>query len=374
MSFEDDNLMDRDKVSDRLTCTGCGAVLKFNPGTTNLKCEYCGAENAIEAASPDEVIEEVDYEKFINEKLDQEEKIEVVSVRCDACGAAVTLAPHVTSDQCPYCASNIVLKSGSTSSMLKPKSLLPFEVDARKASELFRNWVDGLWFAPNDLKKANVANEKLNGIYVPYWTYDADTQTWYTGQRGDYYYVTESYSTEEDGQTVTRTREVQKTRWTSVSGDVNNEFDDVLVVASHSLPKSYTDALEPWNLDELVPYNDKYLSGFRSETYQVDVKTGLEEAKDKMRPVIQSTICDDIGGDKQQVTTMNTTYDDITFKHVLLPIWISSYRFKSKVFRFLVNGQTGEVQGERPYSAWKIFFAVLLALIAIIVIVVLTQK
>jgi len=373
MPFEDENLMARDKVSDRLTCSGCGAVLKFNPGTTNLKCQYCGAENAIEA-SPDAVIEEIGYEKFIAEKLDQEEKIEVVSVRCDACGAAVTLDPNVTSDQCPYCASNIVLKSGSTSSLLKPKSLLPFAVDGRKASELFRNWVNGLWFAPNDLKKANVANQKLGGIYVPYWTYDADTQTWYTGQRGDHYYITETYTTQENGQTVTKTRQVQKTRWTSVSGSVNNEFDDVLVIASHSLPKKYTEALEPWNLDELVPYNDKYLSGFRSETYQVDVKTGLEEAKAKMSPVITTTVHRDIGGDEQQVITMNTIYDDITFKHILLPIWISSYRFKEKVYRFLVNGQTGEVQGERPYSAWKIFFAVLLALIAIIVIVVLTQK
>jgi LSD1 subclass zinc finger protein len=363
--------LDKEKLSNELTCTGCGAILKFKPGTKNLVCTYCGAENVIEEST--EIIEEIDYEKFITEKLDKEEKIEVVSVRCSACGASVTLDPNITSDQCPYCATNIVVKSGTTSNLLKPKSLLPFAVDRRKAAGLFNGWIKKLWFAPSDLKKADVGSEKLNGIYVPYWTYDARTQTWYTGQRGDYYYETETYTTTEDGQTVTKTRQVRRTRWTSVSGQVQNNFDDILVIASHSLPKKYTERLEPWNLSQLVPYNDKYLSGFRSESYQVDVPTGLNEAKEKMIPTIRTTINRDIGGDEQRILTMNTSYSDITFKHILLPIWISSYRFKDKVYRFLINGQTGEVQGERPYSALKIILTVLVV-IAIIVGIILLVK
>ncbi|UCH95655.1 MAG: hypothetical protein JSV88_02100 [Candidatus Aminicenantes bacterium] len=363
--------LEKEKLSDELTCTGCGAILKFKPGTKNLVCTYCGAENVIEES--EEVIEEIDYEKFIKEKLDKEEKIEVVSVRCSACGASITLDPNVTSDQCPYCASNIVVKSGTTSSLLKPKSLLPFAIDRKKAAGLFGAWIKKLWFAPSNLKKSDVASEKLNGIYVPYWTYDSRTQTWYTGQRGTYYYETQTYTTTENGQTVTRTRQVRRVRWTSVSGQVHNHFDDILVIASHSLPNKYTERLEPWNLSQLVPYNDKYLSGFRSESYQVDVTTGLNEAKEKMLPVIRRTVRSDIGGDEQRIHTMNTTYNDITFKHILLPIWISSYRYKNKVYRFLVNGQTGEVQGERPYSALKIMLAVLLV-IAVIVAAILIFK
>jgi hypothetical protein len=154
---------------------------------------------------------------------------------------------------------------------------------------------------------------------------------------------------------------------------VHNNFDDILVIASHSLPKNYTERLEPWNLSQLVPYNDKYLGGFRSESYQVDVPTGLNEAKEKMIPIIRSTVRSDIGGDEQRITTMNTTYSDITFKHILLPIWISSYRYKGKVYRFLINGQTGEVQGERPYSALKIMLAVLLVIAVIVGIILLTK-
>jgi len=364
--------LNKEKLNNELVCVGCGAILQFKPGSKNLVCTYCGAENAI--AQSTETIEEIDYEKFVNEKLKQEEKIDIVTIRCNACGASITLDPNITSDQCPYCASNIVIKSGTTSSLLKPKSLLPFVIERKKAAELFKNWISKLWFAPSDLKKADIANEKLNGIYVPYWTFDSSTHTWYTGQRGDYYYVTETYTTTENNQTVTKTRRVRKTRWTSVSGQVNNNFDDVLVIASHSLPKKYTERLEPWDLKQLIPFNDKYLSGFRSESYQVEVTDGLNEAKSKMVPVIKTSIRRDIGGDQQQIMSMNTSYNDITFKHILLPIWISSYRFKDKVYRFLVNGQTGEVQGERPYSAIKIILFVLVIIAIIVAIILLTQK
>ena len=334
---------EHEDISNDFNCSGCGAVLQFKPGTDSLTCTYCGAENKIESIP--EPIEEIDYETFMSEQYAKEEKIEIVNVKCTSCGVSITLDPNVTSDRCPYCDSSIVVESGSTSSILKPKSLVPFAVDKKKAVESFRNWISRLWFAPNDLKKADLGHEKVSGIYTPYWTYDSRTESNYTGQRGDYYYVTESYTTTENGETVTRTRQVRKTRWTFTAGHVRNLFDDILILASHSLPKKYTDKLLPWNLGALVPYDDRYLGGFRSEAYQVEVSAGLEEAKGIMDGEIRQSVRRDIGGDEQRIYTVNTAYHDITFKHVLLPVWISSYRFKDKVYRFLINGQTGKVQG-----------------------------
>lgn len=350
-------------ISQELKCTGCGAILEFKPGTKSLTCTYCGAQNIIEES--EEVIEEIDYEEFIRTQYANEEKIEIVSVKCSACGASITLDPNVTSDQCPYCASNIVVESGSTSTVLKPKSLLPFVVDRNTAAESFKNWINKLWFAPSDLKE-KAAKGKLDGIYVPYWTYDSKTATSYIGARGTYYYETETYTTTENGQTVTKTRQVRKTSWSPASGHVQNDFDDILVIASQSLPVKYTQKLEPWYLKDLVPYNNKYLSGFRSESYQVELTDGLAVAKERMEPVIRQTVNRDIGGDEQRIYSMNTTYSDITFKHILLPIWISSYRYNDKAYRFLINGQTGEVQGERPYSAIKIILAVLAAIAVVV--------
>jgi hypothetical protein len=146
-----------------------------------------------------------------------------------------------------------------------------------------------------------------------------------------------------------------------VSGEVFNRFDDVLVMASRSLPDKYARALEPWDLQNLQPYRDAYLSGFRAESYQINLPEGFELAKEIMADAIHATICRDIGGDHQRVTSVNTFYDRITFKHLLLPVWLSAYRYRGKTYRFLVNARTGEVQGERPYSWIKITLAILAA-------------
>ncbi len=347
---------------DKLACNDCGAILSYKPGTKHLKCEYCGAENEIEASK--KIIEEIDYEKFISNQLENEEKIEVVSVKCKTCGAHVSFPPNITSDECPYCASNIIVKDGSSSLLLKPKSLIPFVIDKKKADILFKTWIGKLWFAPSKLKE-RTAKGKINGIYIPYWTYDSSTFTNYTGQRGTYYYITETYTATENGQSVTKTRQVRRTRWTNISGNVSHFFDDVLVIASTSLPKKITNKLDPWNLSSLTPFNEKYLGGFKSESYQVELKDGFVTAKTIMDKKINNLIRSQIGGDEQMINSSNTSHSNIKFKHILLPIWISSYKYSEKIYRFLINGQTGEVQGERPYSYMKIALLVI-SILAII--------
>ncbi|MGD0711548.1 MAG: hypothetical protein ABR968_10265 [Bacteroidales bacterium] len=339
-------------TNQQLKCKECGAFLTYLPGTTSLKCQYCGALNEI--AKSDAKVEEIDFVSFINNKLSSEEKQDIVTVKCTSCGASTTLRPNITSDLCPFCGTSIVVTSGSTSSILKPKSLLPFAIDQKKGFELFRDWLKKLWFAPNALKKCVNSTDKFNGMYIPYWTYDSNTVSSYTGERGTYYYETEEYTETENGQTVTKTREVRRTSWQFVSGTVNNSFDNVLVIASNSLPTKYAEKLEPWDLKNLMPYDDKFLSGFRTESYQVDVKQGFEKAKSIMDGIIHEAVRKDIGGDEQRVISVSSIYNDITFKHILLPIWISAYNFKNKVYHFLINGRTGHVQGERPWSAWKI--------------------
>ena len=218
---------------------------------------------------------------------------------------------------------------------------------------------------PTDLKQYARSEDKLVGVYVPYWTYDCDTRTAYTGERGDDYWETETYTTMENGKLVTKTRQVRKTRWTSVRGTVDNAFDDILILASKSLPEKYAGRLEPWDLDQLVPYADDYLSGFRAESYQVDLVGGFDEAREVMVPTIRATIERDIGGDHQRIDSTDTRYNNITFKHILLPVWLSAYRYRDQVYRILINARTGEVQGERPWSAWKIVALVAGALAAI---------
>jgi LSD1 subclass zinc finger protein len=347
-------------TSNQLDCKECGALLKYAPGTAHLKCEYCGCQNEIKEASEPTIVQEIDFEKFLNENNSEVEKQVVSTVKCSNCGASTSLKPNVTADSCPFCASPIVVIGGGTSaSIIKPKYLLPFKIDQKAAFVEFKKWVSSLWFAPNDLKQYVDNADKLNGLYIPYWTYDSKTVSSYTGERGDNYITTESYSVTINGRTEERTRTVTKIRWSYACGTVYNDFDDVLVLASNSLPEKYTNALEPWDMENITEYNDKFLSGFRSESYQIDVKAGFEKSKQIMEEGVRSSICNDIGGDHQRISTVETVYNDITFKHILLPIWLSAYRYSEKVYRFMINGRTGEVQGERPYSAVKIILAVL---------------
>jgi LSD1 subclass zinc finger protein len=350
-------------VNDELACSGCGAILKFKPGTHNLACDYCGAENEI--ARPEFLAaEEISLEDFLAKNFNAEEKVEVTLVKCGSCGASSSLAAGISSDKCPFCAAVLVVKSGTTATLHKPQYVLPFNIDERKANENFRSWIKSLWFAPNDLKQYASGASRLQGMYLPFWTFDCATETNYTGQRGEHYYVSESYTAHENGRNVSRTRQVQKTRWYPASGRVHIRFDDLLIEATQSLRKDKLRSLEPWDLKALATYNDKYLSGFRTETYSVDVKNGYVEAKDAMQPRILSAIRNDIGGDAQMIQYTSTTYHDPTFKHILLPVWLSAYRYNKKVFQFMVNAQSGEVQGERPVSAVKIIFAVIAFIIA----------
>ncbi len=349
-------------ISHELNCKDCGALLQYEPGTQKLACKYCGAQNDIPTVSK-VVIEEIKYQDFISNKINQEEKQTVSTVTCNNCGATTTLRPNITSDNCAFCASPLVIQGGTTSTIIKPKYLLPFKIDDKSAQVTFSKWLNGLWFAPNNLKKYATLNERLKGLYMPYWTYDSAAATTYEGERGDYYYD------ESDGKTRTR-----KTQWSDVSGAVKNSFDDVCVLASQSLPDHVTRALEPWDLNNLTPYNESFISGFQTECYQTGVQQGFDMAKGVMEEGIKITIKQQIGGDTQRVNSMHVIYSDVTFKHILLPIWISAYKYNAKPYRFIINGRTGKVQGQRPYSAIKITLVVIAVLTIIAVIYFLSQN
>ncbi|MGL4598279.1 MAG: hypothetical protein ACRCYO_12155 [Bacteroidia bacterium] len=341
-------------VEKKVKCHDCGALLRFDPGVSSLSCEYCGAKNDITEEMKPVQVEEIDFETFINNAVAQADTMDVATVKCDNCGASTSLRPNVTSDACPFCDTPLIIRGGSVSHIIRPKYMLPFSIDKKKSLELFSDWIHKLWFAPNALKKT-AKNDRLRGLYIPYWTYDSQTVTNYSGMRGTHYYVTETYTV--NGQT--QTRSVRRTSWSPASGTVYGKFDDVLINASNSLPEKYVNELEPWDLHQLTGFNEQFISGFVSEQYQLDVKAAFEKAKERMEPPIRTLIRSDIGGDEQQILNMDTAYNAVTFKHILLPIWLSAYKYNNKVYRFMINGRTGEVQGERPYSAWKITFLVL---------------
>lgn len=339
-------------------CTRCGADLRFKPGLRSLVCPYCSHRNEI--PEREEEVEELDFRSYM-ERLRAEgsdgsggalalEEHRVLV--CGTCGAQPEVDERVTSTSCPFCGSAIVTTAASRR-LIKPGGVLPFAVERRQAAQLFRDWIKSRWFAPGDLKRAARIDGKLDGVYVPHWTFDAATVTVYRGKKG----VTRTTGTGKNRRTYTK--------WYSVSGTIVHDFDDVLVRASESLPAEHADELEPWDLQNVAPYEDAYLAGFRSEAYCIDLPEGWGRARLLMEGVIRGLIRRDIGGDRQRILSMKTGHKNVTFKHILLPVWISAYRYNAKTYRFLVNARTGEVRGERPWSVWKIALAVLAVLIVL---------
>lgn len=336
----------------RFPCGQCGAVLNFAVGTHSLECQYCGHENPI--SNDGSPLLELDFHAALRQLQTSPEVGSVDdTISCPNCAAQFALDAHIHAGDCPFCGTNVVTHTGHAKP-LKPKGLLPFAVTEKEAHDAYKSWLNKRWFAPGEMKKYARNDASLNGVYIPYWTYDSDTETAYRGQRGEVYYVTRRYTKTVNGRRVTRTRQVPKVRWYPASGRTSRHFDDVLVGASKTLPRKITDWLAPWDLENLIPYTEDYLAGFSSEVYQVELDEGFDIAQQTMDTVIRGDVRRAIGGDQQRISNVRTAHSDTTFKHVLLPLWTAGFQFRGKTYRFVVNGRTGRVRGERPYSIVKI--------------------
>jgi predicted RNA-binding Zn-ribbon protein involved in translation (DUF1610 family) len=344
-------------------CEGCGADLTFHIGQQRLKCPYCGFEKEIELAD-DAEIREQDYHAMIERIQRQREagvELEVPGaseVRCESCGGTVVFTGTLTSSACPYCASPIQRDKVHTLTQRVPvDGVLPFLIDHDRAALLLAEWVQSRWFAPNDFLKQGTQG-KFNGVYLPYWTFDTATFNAYSGERGENYTVT--VGSGKNRRTETRTR------WYPASGAFQRFFDDVLVVASKGLPRDYMLALEPWPLQKTIPFTPQVMAGIFARTYDIDLDAGFGDAKGRIDDAIDTETRQRIGGDKQRVHSIKSRYDAITFKHLLLPVWMMAYRYHDQPYQVFINAGTGEVQGERPYSWAKISLVVAAALTVVI--------
>lgn len=349
----------------RFLCPNCGANMVFDAARGKLSCPYCAYSQEVVS---DGTVGERDYHEFLQRGMQNLQPMaqNAMQVNCDSCGAIVNFTPPETARECDFCGGKIVAQPKAADPLIAPEGVLPFAVTDKQAMTNYQAWLASLWFAPSALKNMARA-DKLSSIYIPYWTYDAWTESHYTGERGEHYYETETFY--ENGEQ--KERRVQKTQWYRVAGDVSRQFDDVCIPATTSLPEKYIRQLEPWDLDALKPYEPAYLSGHKAQTYQIALDAGFERFRRIAEGVIDGDARRDIGGDEQRVHDVSTRYENITFKHLLLPIYAGAYRFNGKVFQIVVNGRTGEVQGERPYSWIKIaalIFAILTTILLIVTI------
>ncbi len=340
-----------------LKCPSCGGEISFSVSEESLKCQYCGEkiEIAVDEFHKEEENEifEHDFDYYVQKFTASSETVSERIIDCTGCGSQIKLNNRDLIEDCAYCGTAITQQFHSED-VLQPQYMLPFKVTRENAREEFKKWQKSIWFAPNSFKNEK-AVKRLNGVFMPFFTFDIDVTSTYSGQRGEHY--TEHY-TDSDGNSHTRT----KTRWYSVSGVVYNFFNDVLIYASKTFQRKFVDELEPWDLVNLEVYDADKLRGFDGECYSLDLSTTFIEAENDVSEGIKKSIRRNIGGDEQRVSGYNNRYNDITFKYIILPVWLSNIQYKGTDYRFYINARTGEVQGERPYSIMKIVLFTLMVL------------
>lgn len=359
-------------------CPQCNAELVYSAAKQRMVCSFCGYEAPVEeAGSMTEVHTQVQVDESTVESVQEHDLSEGLSAasaeqgwgtetrsfKCNSCNATIAVETNVTATVCPFCGSHHVLAIEQSTRVIKPESVLPFQVDQKTAIAKFRTWLGRGWFRPNAVKAiARNAEARVQGVYLPFWTFDANTLSRWQAEAGHYYYVTERYTANVNGRRETRTRRVRKVRWEPAAGTHTEFFDDVLVYATRSVSERILERIYPFDTSQVLPYRPQFLAGWRAEEYQIGLQEAWEIGQKTIRDRLQQSCAREIPGDTYRNLRVQTRFSDESFKHTLLPVWLASYRYNNKVYNFMVNGQTGQVRGEAPISWWKVLLTVLIVL------------
>lgn len=348
----------------KYSCPSCGGESQWNPAKKALVCSFCGTVSPAQAELNEagvEVIVEHDLVAALRGIPDDQRgwQAEKVSVKCQSCQAISVFDTSRVGQRCDFCGSSALVPYEEIKESIRPESLLPMKISEAQVRDLVRSWYGGRWFAPNQLRRAALT-DTVKGLYIPYWTFDAQVHSDWTAESGYYYYVTVTY-TDSDGNTKTRLE--QRIRWEYSSGWVDHFFDDELVPASRGVHPEMLRRIEPFpTTTELVPYNAGFLSGWVVERYQIDLVAAAQQATEEMEVEMQRLCSAAVPGDTHRNLQVASDFSGQTFKHILAPIWLLSYNYGHHTYQVVVNGYTGSMAGTYPKSWIKITLAVIAGL------------
>jgi hypothetical protein len=357
----------------KLACPSCGGEAQWNPSKQALVCPYCGT---VAPATVDATTGEITEHCLVTamRSIDENHRgwdAEKVSVKCQSCQAISVFDPARVAQRCDFCGSSAMIPVEQQTRPIRPESLLEFKLAETNVRDAVRAWYGSRWFAPNALKN-RALTDIVHGIYIPYWTFDAQVHADWTAMSGDYYWETESYT---DSNGRRQTRQVRKTRWYPTSGSLDHFFDDELVAASKGVDAELLRKVEPFpTTSELKPYDPGFLSGWVVEQYQLDLIGAADASRQQMDSKTRALCAQQVPGDTHRDLEVSADYSQQTFKHVLVPVWLVSYNYGSRGFQIVVNGYTGTIAGRHPLSWIKITLLVLAILIAIGIVVVVSQR
>jgi predicted RNA-binding Zn-ribbon protein involved in translation (DUF1610 family) len=356
---------------DKHECPACGAQAEWNPGKQKLVCPFCGTESPYKIDRDLGKVVELDLVKALRELPDEERgwQTERRSVQCTSCRAVMVFDPALVGQNCEFCGSPALVDYQEIKAPIRPQGVLPFKIDTSRVRDDIKKWWRSRWFAPGRLAVSSLV-DTLRSLYIPYWTFDAQVRCPWTAEAGYYYTVMVPVRTAKG--TVMQPQ--QRIRWEPASGVVDHFFDDEPVPGTQGLPIDLLRQVEPFPTKEIVAYDTAFLSGHVVEHYQVVLLNAAQQSQVQMYGKLQALCAQQVPGNTHRNLHISPDYSGRTFKHILVPVWLLSYNYGRKAYQVIVNGYTGQIAGNRPYSAWKIFFFVLAIAIAAVVIALLSNQ
>jgi hypothetical protein len=358
----------------KFSCPSCGGEARWDPVKKALVCAFCGTTSPAQVqltAGGDQIIVEHDLIQALRAIPDDQRgwQAKKISVKCQSCQAISVFDPSRVGQRCDFCGSSALVPYEEIKDAFRPESLLPMKIGETQVRDSIHRWYKTRWFAPNQLKRAALT-DTVKGLYIPYWTFDAQVHSEWTAESGYYYYEEETYR---DSQGEVKTRQVQKTRWEPSSGQLDHFFDDELVPASRGVQAEMLRRVEPFPTKELAPYQPEFLSGWVVERYQIDLGAAAHQAREEMDAELRQMCAGQVPGDTHRNLQVEADYSGQTFKHILVPIWLLTYNYGARNFQVVINGYTGIIAGKYPKSWVKITLAVLGILTVALALLLLSQ-
>jgi hypothetical protein len=352
---------------DKHECPACGAQAEWNPSKQKLICAFCGTESPYQIDREHGKVVELDLVRALRELPEAERGWQTTrrSVQCQSCRAVMVFDPARVGQNCEFCGSPALVDYQEIKAPIRPQGVLPFTIDTSRVRDDIRRWWSSRWFAPGRLASRALV-DKVHSLYIPYWTFDARVDCRWTAEAGHYYTVMVP-GRDAKGRPIMRPE--RRIRWEPAAGEIDHFFDDEPVPGTQGLPLDLLRKVEPFPTKELVAYDTAFLSGHVVEHYQVVLLDAAQRSQEQMNQKLLALCAEQVPGDTYRNLVIHPDYSSQTFKHVLVPIWLLSYDYGAKAYQVLVNGYTGQIAGKHPFSVWKILFAVLLAAIAAIVLI-----
>lgn len=328
-------------------CDSCGANMVFDPNTQKLFCPFCESQKAFQTAEAKEL--DIRQALFSDSSTVAQN---VHTFRCENCGARVTMELHAVALKCPFCGTSHIVEEQSQAG-LTPNAVVPFAIDDKGAAESCKKWARKRILSPRKFKKT-LSAENIRGVYTPCYTFDSNTFSSYSGRLG-------KRRTRTVGSGKNRRTETY-TEWFYVSGEIALDFDDLMVLAGSKFTQKQFRKLQPFPSFSAGEYTPEYLSGFMAYGSDKPLQTGWDEAKGAMDADIRRAILRRYNADYVGSLNVSTQHHNVTYKYVLVPVYIGNYTFHKKLYNVFINGSSGKVYGKAPKSPLRI--GILVALLA----------